>query len=173
MKRLVLGAVAFFFFAAGIYLFFESVQFVSGATRATGTVVKVDTHRDSDGDRTYRATIRFHTEGGQIFDGRTHTDSSSYNYAIGARVDILYAPENPAIVRIDSFFQLYLTGIFLTAVGGVLTLATIYRLPTSISFEYDRRSGRFRRVLGGQFHVDDQESDRPPGLRGSDEDRRK
>jgi len=98
-------------------------------------------NRDSDGV-SYVPVIRYRGTDGIVAEGVTHIGSSEYDYRIGAPVDILYAPDDRGVVRINSFFSLYGMGLIFTFVSVVfLTLLTF-----ALRF-MSRASDRF----GGSF----------------------
>lgn len=113
----VVYALPLLFLLIGIGALVEAVLFSAGASRTVGLVVDVSVSRDSDG-ASYAPMIAYQSADGQTHTGVTHISSGNYDYARGDRVDILYDPADPEIVRIDSFFSLYGFGLIFALVGG-------------------------------------------------------
>lgn len=84
------------FFLVGALFAQDALNFARVAQSATGTVVhverKVSRDRDGNRDTTYQPTLRYKAASGRTHRAVTHLWSSAYNYADGARVEILYAP---------------------------------------------------------------------------------
>jgi Protein of unknown function (DUF3592) len=130
------------FILIGLGFLADSIVFVSDAQGTQGQVVDVRRSYSDDGGVSYTPTIRYRRSDGRIFEAETNMASSSYNYDIGERVEILYAFEEPEEVRIDTFFSLYGIGLIFIAMGGLFV--------TILSFARKRllrRSGSVLRRL--------------------------
>ncbi|MFQ5564903.1 MAG: DUF3592 domain-containing protein [Paracoccaceae bacterium] len=112
-------AVPALFVLAGIGILAEAIIFTSEAVSARGEVVHVSRHYGGESGVTYTPTIRYRRDDGRTFEAETHMSSGDYDYAIGERVEILYSYDNPAEVRINSFFDLYGGGVILIVVGAL------------------------------------------------------
>ncbi len=120
---LVFMGVGVLMFLGGLYLFYDAVAFAQRAESAVGEVINVEQHtsRDSEGDLsiTYTPTFRYTDATGQVREGAPSMSSSEYDYGIGEQEDILYDPDDPTDVRVDSFWSLYLMAIMLVIFGVV------------------------------------------------------
>ncbi len=105
---------------AGFGLLAEAINYTTEAGSTRGEVVHVSRHYGGEGGVSYTPTIRYRRDDGRIFEAETNMASSSYDYAIGERVDILYSYDDPTEVRIDAFFPLYGPGLILVIVGGLI-----------------------------------------------------
>lgn len=110
--------------AVGGYFVLDILSFTKNAVGAEGEVISVREHVSHKRDTgiTYQPTIRFESADGRTHNAETRISSSTYNYDIGARVDVLYAPDDPSEVRINSLVSLYaFPGIF-TLIGLIFSL---------------------------------------------------
>jgi len=124
----------------GLFLLSDAVRFSRTAQPAEGEVISVERQHGENGV-TYRPSIRYRTAAGEIRTAPTHISSSGYDYPIGARVRILYDPDAPGSVRIDSPVSLYLLpAAFLGS--GLITLIVLgslrHRFPTGKPAEAER-----------------------------------
>jgi len=95
-----------------------AIKFVAGAEQARGEVISVESRRDSEGDVTYKPTIRYQRSDGRVFEAETYMSSSGYDFDRGHQVDILYSYVDPYEVRINTFFSLYGLGLIFGSFGA-------------------------------------------------------
>ena len=118
---LLIAALPIVVMALGLVFLLDAVSFRQTAFPTEGQVVELI--RDTSGDGvSYAPVVEYRAMDGRTYRGQTHISSSSYNYRIGERVRILYAPEDTGEVRIDTFFSLYGIGAIFAAVGAVFLL---------------------------------------------------
>jgi hypothetical protein len=115
----IIFAIPTLFFLMGLGFLADAFIFVSDAQSTRGQVVEISRSYDDEGGVSYTPTIRYRRSDGRAFEAETHIASGNYDYDIGDRVDILYAFNDPEVVRIDSFFSLYGIGLIFTIIGGV------------------------------------------------------
>lgn len=115
----IISAVPVLFILFGLGFLADAIIFASDAQSARGRVVDISRSYNDEGGVSYRPTIRYRRSDGRTFEAETHIASGSYDYRIGERVDILYAFDEPEVVRIDSFFSLYGIGLIFAVTGGV------------------------------------------------------
>lgn len=115
----IVTAFPVIFLLVGAGILAESIIFSAGAVKTQGEVVQVSTSYGSESGVSYTPTIRYRRDDGLFMKAETHISSSSYDYAIGERVDILYSYGNPTEVRINSFFSLYGPGLMFAAFGAL------------------------------------------------------
>ena len=108
------------FILGGLVMLAEAIIFTTEAGSTRGEVVDVSSHYNSESGVSYTPTIRYRRDDGRTFEAETNMASSGYDYVIGERVDILYSYDDPAEVRINSFFSLYGPGLMFVVVGALL-----------------------------------------------------
>lgn len=92
------------------WLWFSIGSFLKTAVLTTGTVVSVYEEDSFDGT-SYGMDFSFVVPSGKKMVGSTHIGGDDAGYAKGKSVEVYYNPLNPADVKINSFFQLYLMPI--------------------------------------------------------------
>lgn len=107
-----------------------SYTFAQTAIATSGIVTDVSVKRSSSSDGsssvTYQPTISFTDQNGTSHSAQTFLSSSSYNYAIGTKVRILYNPSDPSSMRLDSWFALWGFGLIFHSVGLVTILIGLF-----------------------------------------------
>ncbi len=124
-------AFGLLFAAVGGWFIWSSYDFSKYAVATTGSVIDLDINRSSDSNSvSYRPTVAFTDTDGIKRSGQTFLSSSSYNYNIGARVEILYDSRNPSKLRIQSWFSLWGFGLIflLTGLGIMIGAALLWRV---------------------------------------------
>lgn len=114
-------------------LTFVAYDFSTRAIATSGIVTNVEVNLPSStssggtGGPTYKPTFSFIDQNGTPQSGQTFLSSSSYNYAIGTKLRILYDPQSPSSLRMDSWFALWgfnliflVTGLLILAGGATL-----------------------------------------------------
>ena len=99
---------------AGGYLTFFATR---GFQDAVATIVRIDSERDSGGEKESDAMYTVYVT--YTVDGTDYTellDSYFPNYEVGKQVEVKYDPENPALVRTASVGF----GVYLMIVGAAL-----------------------------------------------------
>ncbi len=104
-----------------------SYSFSQIAVSTSGVVTDIEVNWSSSGSGsssspTYKPTISFFDQNSTEQRAQTFLSSSSYNYPIGAKLRILYNPENPSSMRIDSWFALWGFGLIFLVVGLLVML---------------------------------------------------
>lgn len=123
--RWIFGLVGGIFLLAGGVITAFSYDFVSNSLPTTGTVVAVDVITSDDGV-SYRPTVRYLDHTGQKRRGETFLASSSYDYDIGTRVDILYDMRDSSSIRMDTWFEVWGFGVLFAGIGVVITMVVIF-----------------------------------------------
>lgn len=127
----IMGLLALGFIGIGVWFLIDAVAFTDSARTATGEVIAVTPHRDDDGGTTYTPRFAYTDADGVRRTGETHISSSTYDYAPGERVAILYDPADPRDVRIDDWFSLWGFPMIFIAAGlfseTVLVLIFVFR----------------------------------------------
>jgi len=119
------AALSLVFLVAGGWASFQNYRFAQVARATTGSVVFVE--KDASGNNiTYRPHI-FYTDGsGETHVAPTAIASTGYNFAIGADVPVLYAPQNPEVVRFDSWFGRWGLGAMFLIAAVVLAIIALF-----------------------------------------------
>jgi len=118
--------------AAALYISINTRTFLGEAARAEGTVVELQSSRDSrpgarsmhSGDTDgYRPVVVFSTPEGEKIRFISSASSNPPMYDRGEKVTVVYAPHNPHDARISSFFSLWGIPLTLGSLGGLFLLA--------------------------------------------------
>jgi hypothetical protein len=109
-------AVPLGFAGLGGWLLADTLRFAGVALPAEGVVIAIETERGEDGTL-YRPTFRFSDADGHVHMAATRDSATAYDYAIGARVPVLYDPQDPADVRIEGFSGMYLLPVGFLVLG--------------------------------------------------------
>jgi hypothetical protein len=102
---LILG-IGGLFLAGALALGWGSLRHVLCAERADGEVIEI--RREGD---MYAPVLRFRLPGGETREVKD-LGSGAPDFAVGDRVTILYMPDDPEDIRIDTFDRLWFSSIF-------------------------------------------------------------
>ncbi|NUM47693.1 MAG: DUF3592 domain-containing protein [Anaerolineales bacterium] len=123
--------IGLFLLGLGVYAFFRQRTRLAEGTVAIGIVtdlipVRADGEfvvtRGEEGMKIekkylYRPEIRFKTHAGRTIDFIAPVATRPSRYAIGDEVEVLYNPENPNDVQINSFLHLWFATLMLVGFG--------------------------------------------------------
>ncbi len=104
-------------FGAGAWNLKSNYDFAHHAVAAVGTVISVDSFRDSKNTEKFRPTFSLIDPSGAQITTRTSLYAPGYDYAVGEQVDILYNPDDPGEMRIDSWLYQWGVWIVMLIVG--------------------------------------------------------
>lgn len=123
------------FAATGGGLTFYAYTFSKTAIPTSGVVVDMEVSWSSSGSSsnssspTYKPTISFFDQNGTAQRAQTFLSSSGYNYPMGTKLNILYNPDKPSSLRIDSWFAVWgfgliflVIGVFIMAGGAIFAI---------------------------------------------------
>ncbi|HIP24481.1 MAG TPA: DUF3592 domain-containing protein [Rhodobacteraceae bacterium] len=118
------------FATVGGGLTYFSYTFSQTAISTSGVVTDIEVNWSSNSSSsssspTYKPTISFFDKSGTEQSAQTFLSSSSYNYPIGTKLRILYNPENPSSLRIDSWFALWGFGLIFLMTGLLIMLGGV------------------------------------------------
>lgn len=117
---MIVGLVLLWF---GYSTYTSTQQFLKVALKASGTVVEMREVYDSeDGDYTYRPIIDFTDRRGVAHTYTSATSSYPPAYEVGDKVELLYDPQKPDQVSINTWIDLYLGVLILGIIGGTFVL---------------------------------------------------
>ena len=123
--------------AADVLLIRSSLQFGSRSALTTGEVIGYETSRGSKGGTLYAPRVRYRVplpEGGagQSYEIVGSVSSSSRGYDQGAKVDVIYLPDEPAQGRIKSFMEQWfaplMVSVFALVFNGIWLGFAIYEI---------------------------------------------
>jgi len=100
----------------GVVLGVRTHMFMERAQSVPGTVVRLESYRDSDNDTLYRPIVQFKTLSGQDASLTGH-GSMPPSYDPGEAVTVLYDPRDPGDARIADFWSLWGATAALAALG--------------------------------------------------------
>jgi hypothetical protein len=118
----VFGGIGAILLVIGAILFLQERSFLAAAETATGTVTDFDLSSDSDNSYSYCPVINFATKSGQKVEYHANVCSAPPAYDVGDHVQVIYDPENPRKVQMDSFWGKYVGPLVLLLVGGPFLL---------------------------------------------------
>jgi hypothetical protein len=102
---------------AGLIWLSKTATFVSKASKASGTVIQMDSSRSSKGGTTYSPVFTFTDSSGIIHTQHSSIGSSSYTFEPGEKVTVLYDSAAPNNSEIDTFGQVWLGPLLVTGFG--------------------------------------------------------
>lgn len=108
----------------GGWLVADALRFAGVAEEATGTVIAVETvTTQGSGNEhvSFVPTIRYTAGDGTVREAQTHVSSTSYDFAVGERVAVLYDPAAPGKVRVSGLFSLWALPAAFFVAGIVLS----------------------------------------------------
>jgi hypothetical protein len=97
--------------------FIETFVFLRAATSTTGTVIRLATTRNSDGQTLYRPVFQYQTNDGTRYQYTSTIASSPPSDKVGDTVRLLYLRKNPQNAKVKSFSELWLLNIIFAVIG--------------------------------------------------------
>ncbi len=110
--------------AIAAYFVVSNYQFSKRAITVNGRVIDYDSYQstDDDGGSTTMYTPTFEYEfQGKTYTHKSSTSTSSKDYKINERVDVLVDPDNPKEILIDSFWEKWFVSLLLGFLGAMFT----------------------------------------------------
>lgn len=128
-----MGAAWFAFFAAGAlalwslaaWMLWRRVALLRAGQVATGWVIGHESHR-SEGDLWYQPQIMFTDGQGQQHHFTDKMADRRPRPAVGAQVEVLYLPNDPARLYVKGFSRMWLLPFFCSLLAGMLTAAAVF-----------------------------------------------
>lgn len=117
------GSAIIFFVVKSVL---ETLVFMRAAARAVGTVVRLDTTQNSDGQTMYLPVFEYRTRDGTIYQHTSSVASRPPSYEVGATATLLYLKKNPRNAKIKSFAELWLAKIIPAAFGAAFLAAAFF-----------------------------------------------
>ena len=134
LVKWVFTSVGLIFVLIGCHQLYGAYRFTSVALPVEATVEAVErkVSRDSDGRRstTYRPTVVYRDAYGATRTARTYLSSNGYNFEVGSRIAVLYDPDDPSTVRVDSFASLWVFGAVFSGMGALFVILGLYLKPS-------------------------------------------
>ncbi len=122
---LIVGFIGLVFVGIGGALTYSTYEFMNNALTTTGQVVFVDSSY-SDGSTTYQPTFGYVGNDGKQHQGTTFLSSSSYNFQIGEKMEILYDTRDYSSVRLNSWFGTWGFGLIFLGSGIIPLLIGLF-----------------------------------------------
>lgn len=110
--------------AIAAYFVVSNYQFSKRAITVNGRVIDYNSYQstDDDGGSTTMYTPTFEYEfQGKTYTHKSSTSTSSKDYKINERVDVLVDPDNPKEILIDSFWEKWFVSLLLGFLGAMFT----------------------------------------------------
>jgi hypothetical protein len=127
----VLLTIGILLFLVASVILKQSLAFVAGSERATGTVIKLEAFSGDGGD-SYAPVFKIVTSKNQEIIYRHSISTSPASWDIGQQATFLYDPVHPSDVRLSTYF-----GVFNWSI--VLMGAAVFLLTTGGSYFLLRR----------------------------------
>jgi hypothetical protein len=126
--------------AVGSWLFFEARRFARGAAQAPGVVVALHARKSRMRMRRWRwhhlsqyiyfPVVRYRPGDGAEIVSESTTGSNPTPYRVGSQVTVLYDPNNPSRVRVDSFLSRTAVPLFVASMGAAFAVLGLVLLVT-------------------------------------------
>ena len=122
---LIFSLIGLVFLGVGGALTYSTYNFMDNALSTTGQVVNVSSDY-SDGSTTYQPTFGYVGYDGEKHQGTTFLSSSSYNFRIGEKMEILYDTRDHSSVRLTGWFSTWGFGILFMGAGAIPLLIGLF-----------------------------------------------
>ncbi|MGH7144196.1 MAG: DUF3592 domain-containing protein [Planctomycetota bacterium] len=119
--RRIMAGVAAVPALIGVGLAANTLIFIQRATKTQGTVVNLVGSSSGDSEA---AVVRYTDSQSHSREFRT-SSTNFISWTLGEKTDVLYLPQNPGDVCVDSFFGLWLAPLVLFVIAGVIG-GTVY-----------------------------------------------
>lgn len=137
----IAAVIGVFLLVAGIAAMISSKNFMATAVEASATVTSVEADNASSSSTDYRPTLSFVVDGQKV-SAQSSLSDSSYNFAIGTKMAILYDPADPTNIRLKNDLES----------GGVFEIALLIGAGLALAFA----------LYGWRLHRNRQSRMRPP-----------
>jgi hypothetical protein len=115
---LVFSAVGVVLLVIGAVLLVRTVQFVTTAEHATGTVIDLSRETDSEGEALFYPVVRFSTADGEEIEFKSSTGSSPPSHSTGDSVEVLYDADDPNDARLSGFLDVWIEPAIFLFIGA-------------------------------------------------------
>jgi hypothetical protein len=105
--------------------YFRSRAFARAASRAQGTVIRVEEKRGHEGLVTFVSIFQFRDTSGTLHTVRDSISASPALHAVGDSVSVLYHRTSPDAARIDSFMSLWGLSMVMAILGAAALLISL------------------------------------------------
>ncbi|MEO9462084.1 MAG: DUF3592 domain-containing protein [Marinomonas sp.] len=110
------------FSCTGAAFYYNDRQLEAKVGQASGIVIALNRHRDTEGTIMYRPEVEFRDQQGTLHRFTSDVSSSSPGVALGGPVDVIYDPDAPGDAGIDSFMYRYFLLLIFAGMGGLFAL---------------------------------------------------
>ena len=117
---LAMLALGLLLLGAAVYQIAVTTTWLKRAVEVEGTVVRMLSHTDKDGDVTFKPIVRFSTADGKTIEFYSSFSSNPPAYRIEQSVRVVYLPEEPERAAIRSFLSLWMGSLVLGLIGAIL-----------------------------------------------------
>jgi hypothetical protein len=118
---LIVGVV---FLIIGLKMYSRQQNFAKTGIAVSATVVNIVSHKSSD-SITYRPEVEFQTKTGETIQVVHSMGSNPPKYKKGDVVDIIYSPDNPYEIMMDSAFEKVVFPFIFIGLGGLCCLIAL------------------------------------------------
>jgi len=132
----IFAAIGILTIIGGAYVTYSQVSFLNRCEKARGTVVDIlwKTQTDDDGSAEYAYPVfefRDPKGSGTVILAQGHVGSNPSEYQVGDIADILYDPQEPQYVYINTFWDIWMGPVIAFSLGSafILVAALVTRVP--------------------------------------------
>lgn len=126
--KLFTALIGLIFFCVGSYMLNSNIELSNRGEKTKGIVMEIGEERNSDGDLMYYPIVKFSDKWGKEYIVPVSSERSNpIGYDVGDSISLIYHRNNPASVRINTVFWMYIfPSIFI--LGGLLALKMAYSI---------------------------------------------
>lgn len=118
---LIVGVV---FLIIGLKMYSRQQNFAKTGVAVSATVVNIVSQKSSD-SVTYKPEVEFQTKSGETIQVVHSMGSNPSRYKKGDVVDIIYSPDNPYEIMMDSAFEKVVFPFIFIGLGGLCCLISL------------------------------------------------
>lgn len=118
---LIVGVI---FLVIGLKMYSHQQNFSKTGIAAEATVINIVSHKSSD-SVTYRPEVEFQTKTGETVQVVHSMGTNPPKYKKGDVVDIIYSPDNPYEIMMDSAFEKTIFPMIFIGAGGLCCLIAV------------------------------------------------
>ncbi|MBR4083329.1 MAG: DUF3592 domain-containing protein [Lachnospiraceae bacterium] len=134
----IFGLVGVIFLIVCTFLTISGKKFDETAVEVSGTIMTIESYRDSDGDRHHRVYVDYEYQGRKYKDVRLNSYNSSMRE--GKEIILKLDPDNPEKVR--TLHGNLIASVIMGGMGLIFVLVGI--IPTVLGIRKDRRNKKLR-----------------------------
>ncbi|MBP7176376.1 MAG: DUF3592 domain-containing protein [Thermoclostridium sp.] len=116
--------VGVLFLIIGLRMYSSQQNFAKTGVTVEATVINIVSHKSSD-SVTYRPEVEFRTKTGETIQVIHNMGSNPSKYKKGDVVNVIYSPDNPYEIMMDSAFEKVVFPLTFIGLGGICCLVAL------------------------------------------------